>query len=223
MDAQMPPHPALCQPGREHAQRERERSPPSDLRARQVRDDACDELEPGRRPARERRETRCGCGGDGVDDRGEQSQSEDHRRGNECDDVRDHRVDGRLAEVHENDRRRRKPAGNRDGECVGETGGQRVPVEPAPHARDRHEDRSNSRERELEARLEQRRRHPRHQHERSHCEEVPAIRRPRCKPGERSQPARDAGTDDRRLPANGEDVRGDDADDRELAEAPREA
>ena len=38
----MPPHPALCQPGRGHAQRERERSPPSDLRARQVRDDACE-------------------------------------------------------------------------------------------------------------------------------------------------------------------------------------
>ena len=75
--------------------------------------------------------------------------------------------DGRLAEVDEDDRRRREPAGERDGERVCDADRQRIPVEPAPDTRDGDEDRRDRRERELEAGLEQRRRHPRHQHERS--------------------------------------------------------
>ena len=190
---------------------------------RQVGDDPSDELQPRCRPTRERREPGGGRGRDRVDDRGQEPEPEHERSGREREDVRRHRVDRRLAEVDEDDRRGREATGEGDGKRLRERRRKRQAVELAPDARNGDEDRGDGRERQLEAGLEERRRHPRHQHQRADGEEVPAVARARGEPRERGESSGDGGADDRRLPADGEHVRGDHAERRELPQRSRES
>ena len=125
--------------------------------------------------------------------------------------------------MEEDDGRRGDAAREGDRERVGGSAGNRVAVEPTPEPRYRHEDCRHGGERELEARVEHGCGHPRHEHECAESEEVPAVGGPSSEPGERREPADDTRAYDGRLPADGEDVRGDRGDDRELARHTRQA
>ena len=135
--------------GRDRCQR-----PSVDLRARKIGDDPSDELEPGRSPPRECRETRRCTGRDGIDDRREEPEPEDERRCDERDDVRQDRVERRLAEVEQHDRSRHDAACERDRDRIRDDGRNGIAVESPSHARHRHEDRRDGHERQLESRLE---------------------------------------------------------------------
>ena len=99
----------------------------------------------------------------------------------------------------------------------------RQAVELAPDARNGDEDRGDGGERQLEAGLQERRRHPRHQHQRADGEEVPTVARARGEPRKRGESSGDRGAGHRRLPADGKHVGGDHAERRELPERSRES
>lgn len=195
-----------------------------DLCAGQLRDETCGERDPGGRPPSEPRQR----------DRRRRQQGRDHRsREAEPEERRDRRLRQRVredapqrhaAEVEPEDRGRPRPAGHRDRERspdhLREHERERQRLQPPVDARHDDEDRGDGCERQLEARVEQRRRVPDEEHERAEGEEVPAVPLPRGEPGERRQRAGDGSPHDGRLPADGERVRGDGADGRDLRERP---
>ena len=217
-----PAHPANHEPRRDPGGGEPRECHGVELRARQVGEHPGDELEPGSRPAREPGETGGRTGRHRIDDRRKESEPEDERSGQERDDVRRHRVQRRLTEVEDHDRRRGDTARERDRDRIRNRRRNRVAVESVSDARHHDEDGGDGRERELESGLEERRRHPGHEHERSERQEVPAVGRSGGEPCERREPSGDTGPHDRGLPPDCEDVGPDGHEDRELPHRPRE-
>ena len=121
------------------------------------------------------------------------------------------------AELREQDRRCRDPAGAGNGNHLPERARHRIPGQRPLEARDDDEDRRDGGEGELESRVEQRVRAPGEEQRRSEEQEVPAIARTRREPRERGERPRDSRAHHGGLPAHCEDV----AADRNRARPPR--
>ncbi len=92
-----------------------------------------------------------------------------------------------------------------------------------PKARDGDEDRGDRCERKLEAGVEQRVGVPREQDRRADEQEVPAVERPGREPRQRGERAGDSGPNDRRLPADRQDIPTDRSESANLSGKTRQA
>ena len=144
-----------------------------------------------------------------LHERADQGQPEQRADRQRHENVAEQRPEWNAPELEPQDRRRRRGAGGRDGECIPQPLRQRVPLEGEAEARQQQEDRADGGEGELEAGLEQARGRPGEEYRRADRKEVPAIARAREQPGERGEPARDPGANDRGLPADREHIRRD--------------
>ena len=193
-----------------------ERSGDIHSRGWQIGDDPGDELQPRRRPTRRapraRRQPTERPGRPprrAARTRGRAERPETRRRSPaRCRPAPDRSGRGRSA--------RSQATGEGDGKRLRERRRKREAVELAPDARNGDEDRGDGGEGQLEAGLQERRRHPRHQHQRADREEVPTIARARGEPRQRSESSGDRGARHRRLPADGEHVGGNDTERCEL-------
>ena len=184
-------------------------------------DDTRDELEPGGRPACERRKARRGRRRDGVDDRGQQPEARGRAARRRTRRRSRHRVDRRLPEVEEDDRRRREAAGERDRQRVRHA------------ARERIARRAAARTRGTATKIAATAANESWKPGSSSDVGIHAMstsaptarkcqrsRRTRGEPGERRESSGDGRPRDRRLPADGEHVGGDHDERRRARAAP---
>ena len=195
----------------------------ADLGVRKSPDQASAEGQVGREPAARPREARRRSGQDRVDHRSRERESEqrcDDRRGER---IARHREEWNGAELEVEDGSGRNAARSRHGQGVGEPPREGIALEPPDEVRDDQEDRRDGGERQLESRVEERVRVPRKQDRRPDEEEVPPVGRPGRQPRERGEGPRDAGANDRGLPAHREHVRRDAEERAEVARPARQA
>src|SRR5450830_303438 len=173
----------------------------------------------GKQPVQEGQRLRGGKG-NRRHQRAGQAEEENERYDRLDSGVREHPVDGHVAELEDHDRGRHQAAAERDGDNRPQKRRQRRSLEQALERSHRHEDGNDGRERELEAGIEERARIPDEQREGSKQQEVPAIAWPRRQPGQRGERSSHGCPHHRRLQADHEHVSHDRRQRQHLAQAP---